>query len=235
MVYDWIINSLLALSPACCVLCGSPTMSANAFCPGCMADLPRRQPACPRCGEALPVEGPVCGQCLTQPPEFQRTHAALAYAPPVRELISQFKFSGKLELATPLAQCLLPILMLEKPAVDGIVPVPLHATRLRSRGYNQATELARPLARALSLPLLNGIVTRSKATQTQSSLSAHQRRQNLHRAFDLQQPITYRRIAIVDDVMTTGSTVRELAHVLRHKAGVEYIEVWCIARASRDV
>jgi ComF family protein len=117
--------------------------------------------------------------------------------------------------------------------VDAILPVPLHPGRLRQRGFNQALELARPIARQYRLPLLLNHVKRVKNTLEQSSLSGKERKTNLRQAFSLVKGINYPAIAIVDDVMTTGSTVEELSGLLK-KNGVNYVEIWCLARAGHD-
>ena len=120
-----------------------------------------------------------------------------------------------------------------QPLPEAILPVPLHSTRLRERGFNQALELARPMAQALALPLLIHHSQRTRATVAQTSLSAKQRRKNIRGAFQVTQPLPARHIAIVDDVMTTGQTINELAKTLR-KAGATHIDVWVCARAERD-
>jgi ComF family protein len=113
---------------------------------------------------------------------------------------------------------------------EAILPVPLHARRLRERGFNQSIELARPASRAFGLPLVRDLVKRSRPTSPQTALDIKQRRQNLRNAFVVDGKIPYSHIAILDDVVTTGSTVNELAKVLR-RSGVQTIQVWSIARA----
>ena len=113
---------------------------------------------------------------------------------------------------------------------QALLPVPLHPRRLRSRGYNQALEIARPVSRALALPIVQDAVTRQRDTQPQAEQSAVQRERNIRGAFVPGKPVTYQSVAIVDDVMTSGHTVNEIATLLR-QSGVEQIEVWCVARA----
>ena len=235
MVYKWLISSLSRLGSPSCLLCDAALddpENDSGFCPVCHADLPRFKHACPRCGNALPfATTQACGHCLAQHPAYDRVQAAFAYANPIRQLIARFKFARRLELGPMLANALLERLHENASQIEAILPVPLHQQRLRRRGYNQAVELARPLARALGLPMLLDAVVRHKATLEQSSLTGRQRRSNLKGAFRLEMPLAYRRLAIVDDVMTTGSTVHELATLLKNH-GVEYIEVWCAARAT---
>ena len=240
MVYKWIINNLSRFFGRYCQLCGQLTDPATniPFCSACLHDLPRLQHSCHQCGchinagteHTLDTSPLRCGPCLTQPPSFDRVIAAFAYADPIRQLMARFKYQRQLATGDVIAQVLrsrLPV-----PAqVEAIIPVPLHPRRLRQRGFNQALELSRPLARALDLPLLPHSVIRQKNTPPQSSLTRKQRRQNLKQAFSLKQAIPYASIAIVDDVMTTGSTVEALSTLLKQH-GVEYIEVWCVARAT---
>ncbi|WP_338055823.1 ComF family protein [Sulfurivermis fontis] len=159
--------------------------------------------------------------------------APLLYRPPLDWLIQGFKFNQRLPPGRLLGQLLAQHLagqIITPPEL--IVPVPLHPARLRERGYNQALELARPLARRFGIPLAHGLVRRVRATATQSLLPAGERRRNVRGAFALRRPLAARHVAIVDDVIATGSTVAELARVLR-RAGAERIEVWAVARAGR--
>ena len=234
MVYKWLINSLSQLAPNQCHLCGEPNARADEFCKACWQDLPRFKFSCTQCGNELATATKTpCGHCLKQPPAFDRVIASFAYDIPVRQLISRFKFIGQINLAPLLAKSLLLSIQDNPTELQAILPVPLHTSRLRDRGFNQAVELARPLASALQLPLLLNEVERNKQTEIQSSLSASQREQNLRGAFSLIKPLPYQRIAIVDDVMTTGSTAHELAKILKEN-GAEYVEVWCVARASNQ-
>lgn len=234
MVYKWLISSLSQLSSDQCQLCGEPNLHADELCDACWRDMPRFKSSCVRCGNELATatQSP-CGQCLEKPPAFDRVLASFAYDIPIRQLISRFKFIGQINLAPLLANSLLRTVLEDQANVEAILPVPLHNSRLRARGFNQAVELARPLASALSLPILLTEVQRARQTEVQSSLSASQREQNLSGAFSMSRPLMQKRIAIVDDVMTTGSTAHELAKLLKAN-GAEYVEVWCIARASNQ-
>lgn len=156
------------------------------------------------------------------------------YAWPADHLIQKLKFNAQLHLARLLGEHLAEHVarhVTQPPQV--ILPVPLHRTRLRARGFNQALELARPIARRLGIALDYRSGARVRATAAQSLLPAAQRRRNIKGAFQVTQPLAARHVAIVDDVMTTGHTVEEFASTLR-KAGVEKIEVWVLARAARD-
>ena len=152
------------------------------------------------------------------------------YASPLKELIGHLKFHGNLSYTPLLAQTFINSLKHRKNNLpECIIPVPLHQQRLRERGFNQALELARIIAKQLHIPVDYTLCQRNKATPFQSGLSAKQRKQNLKGAFSVEKTRLYKHVAIFDDVVTTGTTVNELAKQLR-QSGVETIEVWAIAR-----
>lgn len=231
-----------AFFPSTCMLCGAPGAGGLDLCPGCLQALPWNTASCAACAAPLPLpvspacaggrEGMVCGQCIQHPPPFDAALAPLLYRSPLDWLIQGFKFNQRLPPGRLLGELLARHLAEHVVAVpDLIVPVPLHPVRLHERGYNQALELARPLARQLGSPLAPGLVRRTRATATQSLLPAEERRRNVRGAFELTQPFKARHVAIVDDVIATGSTVGELARVLRG-GGAEHVEVWAVARAG---
>lgn len=169
-----------------------------------------------------------CGACLRRPPPQALTRAAFVYRPPLDRLLPRAKFHGDLASARVLARLMARELAdAERP--QALVPVPLHRDRLRRRGYDQALELARPLARALALPLRDDLLHRVRATAPQSRLASPQRRRNLRGAFAVRAAELPSHIALVDDVMTTGATVEAAATALR-RAGVARVDVWVCAR-----
>ena len=220
------------LFPPVCVLCGDPGEGLD-LCPGCRADLPWTRSVCLRCGLPLSTPSNVCARCQRHPLPYDRMFAALSYEPPVDHLIVSLKFHSRLANARLLGELLADhLLTREDPLPELILPVPLHPRRLRTRGYNQAMELARPLARRLGLPIAPTLCRRVRATVAQSSiLDVKTRKDNVRGAFVVtaESRIAGRRVAILDDVVTSGSTVEALAHVL-HSAGVREIEVWAVAR-----
>jgi len=215
-----------SLFPQDCLLCGASSGS-HLLCPDCQADLPRHNgPACPVC--ALPTtRGETCGACLAHPPAFTRTLAAFDYAFPIDALLHAFKYGGRLAvaeaLATPLAE-----LASQDALLDGLVPMPLHPSRLRERGFNQAMELARHLSRRLGIKTFPHLCQRRLNTSPQADLPWKERKKNIRGAFECRADLRGQRLAVVDDVMTTGATVGELAQCLR-KAGAE-VEIWVVAR-----
>ncbi len=228
MVYNCAeyLRSLLLPSPCC--LCLASDSRGLGLCPACQADLPWLTDACRRCALPLPAPDQRCGHCQTRHSELDRSLALFSYAAPVDTLIQQFKFGHKLHLARLFARLLAERLQAD-PRPDCIIPVPLHPGRQRSRGYNQALEIARPLARLLDCRLDHCSCRRLRATATQSLLPAAQRQRNLRDAFGVVQPLQARHVALVDDVMTTGSTLEAVARTLR-EAGVEIVEAWVCAR-----
>jgi ComF family protein len=234
MVYRWIKKLQFWLLPPTCLLCGAPGESERDLCAGCHADLPLNSQACQQCGIPLRYASTelICGECQQQPPAFDRTFAPLLYQPPVDYLIKGLKFSGRLAAARLLGEWLGDALQQRVGNLpEYLIPVPLHPSRLRERGFNQSLELARPVARRLGIPLLPQGVRRIRHTQPQTQLAAEARRSNVQGAFAVSRLLQARHVAILDDVITTGSTVNEIARVLR-AAGVEEIEVWACARTS---
>jgi ComF family protein len=170
-----------------------------------------------------------CGACLQRPPPLAETHAVFVYGFPLDRLVPRFKFHNDLAAGRLLSE-----LMLESvsglPRPSALVPVPLHEARLRQRGYDQALELAKPLARALQVPLLSEALVRTRATAPQSELDAGARRRNLRRAFEIRAGAALPdHVALVDDVMTTGATLEAAAKTLR-RAGVARVDAWVCAR-----
>lgn len=225
-----------SLLPPVCMLCGNRGSQSDShirdLCPACQDALPWAGPQCARC--ALPLSATsleaLCGHCQTQPPAFERCLSPFVYQLPVDHLLLGLKFNGRLERARLLGELMAQWLfsVVDVPP-DHIIPVPLHASRLRERGFNQAVELARAIARQFVLPLDLDGVRRVRATPPQSDLSRKERLKNIKGAFEVSRSLSGR-VVIIDDVMTTGSTAHELAQTLLD-AGAEQVEVWVCARA----
>lgn len=218
------------LFPLRCVACGGAGSHGRDLCPACHAALPWQAPACPRC--ALPAPGgKPCAGCVHADGPLASVQAVFDYRFPLDRLLPRLKFHRDFAAGRVLAQCMGERLR-ACPRPDAIVPVPLHRARLRERGYDQALELARPLARALRLPLRAGLLQRRKATAAQSRLDADARRRNLRDAFHLDATAALpAHVALVDDVMTTGATLRAAALALR-AAGVQRVDAWVCARVA---
>jgi len=168
---------------------------------------------------------------VRNPPPFIRSYAALRYEAPVNHLISRFKFHRQLHLAKPLAWLMIEGVGELREPPDVLIPVPLHPQRLRERGFNQSLELARVVARHYGLRLDWHLCRRVRATPPQSELDRKQRWKNLRGAFEVSGNLAGRRVVLLDDVVTTGATVRALGKVLL-QAGAAGIEVWTLARTA---
>lgn len=231
-VYNWLKIVRNSLYPPRCVLCGRPGDGGMDLCQGCRDELPFNHRCCLRCGIPLEISGTVCGPCNRRPPPFIRSHIPFRYEAPLNYLLRQLKFHQKLHLAPLLGGMIAATISgRDEPLPQCLLPVPLHPGRLQERGYNQSLELARPLSRLLDIPIEHRLCSRERATLAQTSLQGAERRRNLRGAFLVAKGKLPRHVAIVDDVVTTGTTVLELASTLR-KAGVEEVEVWACARAG---
>lgn len=205
------------------------------LCTPCRTSLPYLpHPCCPVC--ALPTtEGPICGACLAEPPAFDHTVAALQYAFPVDALIHSLKYRESLAIAAILADLLMTQMngAAFSALPDFIVPMPLHPARLRQRGFNQALEIARRVSKKSAIALLPNACQRIKDTPPQTGLPWKEREKNIRGAFACEIDLTGKHVAVLDDVMTTGTTLNELAKVLR-KRGATRISAWVVARTLRE-
>jgi ComF family protein len=233
-------HAWLPWSPRC-LGCGESCAGGRDLCVACDAALPRIRHACPTCGlpcrpaSAREASSPCaarCRACRDSPPPLAHIVAPFLYAPPLDRWLPRFKFHRDMAAGRLLAQ-----LMFEAcaaaPRPDAVVPVPLHRKRLRARGYDQALELAKPLARALALPLRADLLRRTRATAAQSSLQAAERSRNLVDAFAIpplrRDESLPSHIVLVDDVMTTGATLHAAARTLL-AAGATRVDAWACAR-----
>ena len=171
----------------------------------------------------------MCGECLKHPPAFDHTRAALEYAFPTDKLIQALKYGGQLALAKLLGD-LLTKAVIDQARPEAILPMPLHPARLKTRGFNQALEIAKVISKQLAIPLALGIAQRVANTTPQASLPLDARHKNIKGAFACDQDLHGQRIAVVDDVMTSGATLNELAKILK-RAGAAQVDVWVVTRA----
>lgn len=217
------LGQILPAQP--CVLCGAASRNGP-WCAACDAALPHlTAPHCPVC--ALPtLDGATCGRCLKRAPHFDRTVAAFAYAFPLDKLVQALKFGEQLLLANSLADKLAQRI---EARPDCIVAMPLHPARLRERGFNQSLELARRIAAKLDIPLSSHACQRVRDTPPQSALKWRERGKNMRRAFTCTEDLSGKYVAVVDDVMTSGASLNEVALALR-RAGAREVSAWVIAR-----
>jgi ComF family protein len=226
---------LRSILPLRCLLCGADGADGRDLCAGCARDFPINRPCCPRCALPLETPAPLCGECLASEPPFAAAWAPFRYGHPLDLLEARFKFRGDLAAGRVLADLMIERAGIDVPARPALMlAVPLHVSRLRQRGYNQAFELAKMLANALDIPLDRDGLKRTRATVAQTGLDAAARRRNLRGAFVTDAARTMpNHVVLFDDVMTTGATLRECARVLR-RAGAARVDVWALARAPRS-
>lgn len=227
-----------AVWPPICVLCGDAGQApAHDLCVPCEAELPVNSPCCSICAEPLegePAVGLRCGACLRRPPLFDKACCAFRYAHPVDHLVRGLKYHAAVAQGRVLGELLARRLAVTRSDAlpELLIPVPLAGGRYRERGYNQAIELARYVEKRLGVELRTDLVERTRETPEQAGLGKNARRRNIRGAFAMLGKLSARHVAIVDDVITTGSTVNELAKVLK-RAGATRVEAWAVARAGR--
>lgn len=256
-----ILNSCINIGrhmlPHTCVLCGA-NASTQSLCPNCRSDLPLSlTPACSVCALSVPDSnirptgelrrksessratspetgscGIVCGACLKEPPAFDHTLAAFSYGFPIDRLLHALKYAGDLSLVGILAEPLAR-LALEQPKPDLLLPMPLHPARLQERGFNQSLEIAKPISRWLDIPLSTNACQRRRDTPTQAGLKWRERRRNVRGAFACDLDLNGKKVAVLDDVMTTGATMNEISRVLRDRGAAE-VSAWVIARTPTE-
>ncbi|TXS92652.1 ComF family protein [Parahaliea aestuarii] len=222
------------LLPQYCLFCGLTSNTALPLCRDCRRELPLNQPCCERC--ALPLarhSARFCGRCLAQKaPPFDRVIAPYRYDPQLALLIQRWKYQPLPRLGL-LAASLWQDAVPEPPPVDVLVAVPLHWRKLLRRGFNQSGQFSELLYRrhpALGDKCLaRRLLRRQRATAVQAGLDAAARQRNLHGAFTLRGRCDNLRVAVVDDVMTTGATASELARCLK-AGGAREVQLWCLAR-----
>lgn len=221
------------LFPSRCILCLQTVKQSFEVCPDCYRALPHNERCCLRC--ALPLaegvnNGVLCGRCIQKLPAFDYAHSLFRYEDEVIALVHRLKFGEKINYARSIGELLLRRLLETGELPDCLLPVSLHKSRLRQRGFNQSIEISREIAKKLSIPIEHTAVIRQRSTVAQTGLNAKQRQKNIRGAFTVVRQLHYKHVLIIDDVMTTGATVNELAKVLK-KSGVERVGVLSIARA----
>ncbi len=232
--FDSLINILL---PRACLLCRRLTHEPHHLCAPCANELPILSHSCGKCAQFLHASERsqlICGQCLKQPPPYAKVFALFPYQPPLPRLVAGLKFEEQFSHGQFFSWMMIDAARhkwyADQRLPDLLLPMPLHRKRLQERGFNQALEIAKPVARKLKIPIDQGVI-RSKATLPQSTLPASERRQNLAKAFCTERSYAGLHVAVIDDVMTTGHTVTAMAKLLiRH--GARRVDIWCCARCD---
>lgn len=233
MVYNWLHIIQDYLIPPTCILCGNAGFNSQDICQSCFTDLQKNIHCCYRCAELFEFVNTaplLCGHCISKSPAFDETYAPFIHLGIIRYLIAALKFNRQYKNARLLGYLLANYLQKNAEIPEFIIAVPLHKQRFQERGFNQSIEIAKTVSKILNIPILTRACVRTRNTLHQTSLPAKQRHKNIKNAFVVRSLITARHVAILDDVMTTGATVNELAKVLK-KAGVVKVDVWVCARA----
>lgn len=236
MISDVLSNAIRRLFDNClqfaqqdCVLCGAGS-GKELVCAACRPELPRSPvPACPVCAAPVATAGHACGACLKQPPAYDRAIAALSYSFPADGLIQALKYRSQLPLSRLFADLLCEAVS-AAPRPDVLIALPLHPERARERGFNQATEIAKQVARTLDIPLDTGSLARTRNTASQAALPWEKRHKNVKGAFACADGVAGKHVALLDDVMTSGATLNEAAQTLK-LAGAAEVSLWVVARA----
>ena len=233
MVNNWLNIIQHYLLPPTCILCKNTGIDDQDICQGCFNDLTRNTQCCYRCAEIydFSISKPqLCGHCISQSPAFDETHAPFIHQSSIRYLIATLKFNQQYKNARLLGLLLASHLKKTAEMPEIIIPIPLHKQRYKQRGFNQSIEIAKTLSKQLNIPLNTTSCIRQRNTPHQVNLHAKERKKNIKNAFKIIKPITAQHVVIFDDVMTTGSTVDELAKLLK-KSGISRVDIWVCARA----
>lgn len=210
-----------------CYFCLLPTNAA--WCKQCELDFMEECIRCTICAKPH-YAATICGKCLLDPPLFSTTTVLFNYAYPVKKIVLNFKFGKRAELSILFSEKLLVRIINKGDKLpETLIPVPLHKKRQAQRGYNQSLELAKNLSKKLGIPVSTGLCKRIVNTDPQSELPVKSRQKNVKDAFALNNDNIPKHIAIIDDVITTGSTINEISKLFK-KAGCERIDIWAIAR-----
>lgn len=216
------------LFPQSCMLCADGAGGDLAICQACLEDMPwHHSSVCPQC--ALPAyDNQLCGNCQQSPPAFDSTRALFRYEYPLDAMLQRYKYQQTLHLAKTFSR-LMQTKFTSAQHCDRIIPMPLHPKRLAERGFNQSLEIAKLLAKTLHVLLDTNSCSRIRFTPPQASLRLKTRIKNMRGAFRCQQDLSGQHIILLDDVMTTGASLHELASTVK-SAGASHVECWVVAR-----
>lgn len=228
---DYFFKLYQLLMPYHCILCSNPAKQQD-LCLACKKNLPVLSHACIKCARPLTMDGLTCGYCLQYPPPWTKGFSVFIYQQPIIQLITDLKFRQQLTHARLLAELLTESITTQwyqhHPLPECLIPIPLSKQRLQERGFNQTLEIAKLVSKRLRIPI-DLTSERIKHTKPQAGIPETERKQNIKNAFQINRIITSSHVAVLDDVITTGYTMREFCQQLR-QAGARDIDVWGIAR-----
>lgn len=211
-----------------CILCAANVVGKRSFCQDCLNNLPiAPYPQCPQCG--LKTQGETCGSCQKDKPHFDHTHALFSYTYPVDAMMQHYKYNNALYLSQTFGRLLSETIVDYN--IDVIVPMPLHPNRIKERGFNQSLEIAKVMAKKSKVKLDALSCRRIKNTPPQASLTVKGRLKNMKGAFDCQQSFSGQHVVLIDDVMTTGASLNELAKTVKN-AGATRVSCYVLARTE---
>lgn len=211
----------------------NPPSGIFGLCRFCHESLPWIGHSCERCALPLLMDARHCGKCLTEPPLFSSAHCAASYEGSIPALIHQLKHRHNNAVTHLLTDIFGHSIKSPLPAADLLIPVPMHCRRNLKRGNNHSDLLGKAISKNLGIPFNNQLLQRIRPSPTQQGLTAEQRRKNLANAFVANKKLEGMRIAVLDDVLTTGSTMNEIAKTLRNAGAVE-VHAWAVARTPRN-
>jgi len=220
------------LSNPPCILCQASCETDQALCERCESTLPLLENACPCCALPLQSNSQLCGGCLSKKPAFDCVRSPLQYKYPVDELVSRFKYHHALTNGRLLGEYFARYIATQEFSVDALIPLPLHPQRLRKRGFNQSAELTHWISRSTGIPWHRDILQRTTSSRAQRRVNKRERRINVKGVFSCSKVSLPARVAIIDDVVTTGATAEAAAHCLK-QAGISWVEIWAMARTPR--
>lgn len=232
-----IVNKLISLlvQNSVCWSCGLDHNGKNLICEDCHSALKMVIEPCWQCGLSHKGETKTCVQCLSHPKLWQHMIAPLSYASPISQVIQRLKYNQKLDVLKSLIELVIPMFQAVEQKPQILIPVPLHQNRYIERGFNQSFEISTMLSKALGISCSDALVARIVDTKRQSELTLKQRKDNIKNAFFVNNKLSdYDHIVIVDDVITSGSTVHELVRQCLKK-GVKRVDVWALARTEKDL
>ena len=233
MVYNWLNYTQNRLFPPHCTLCGEKGEEGLDLCPDCLRELPWNKNCCPICALPLPVteaQGTLGGRCSKKQPAYHRIHAAFIYKEPVDYLVNKLKFSSHFPSGRLMGSLLADYLTERSLSeIEILLPVPLHRSRLRERGFNQSAELARHISHATGIPWSPSLLHKMRKTRDKLGLNNKARKKNLRDCFHFDNRRQYNHVALVDDEVTTGTTITEITKTLI-KSGVKTVEIFAIAK-----
>ncbi len=229
------LKSLLhAIFPSYCLLCAHNTKRPEQICIQCESLLPWIQISCIQCAAPI-IKSDItyCGSCLSNPSDIDHTTCIFTYTQPIRHWVKLYKYHDQLHFKRLFSYWMAKTTNHRRNNIDLIIPVPIHTKKQRQRGYNQCDLIGKEIASKLNIEYSRNTLIKNINTPPQTSLKKKERERNIHNSFSVKKDINQLRIAVVEDVITTGSTIRSISKILK-KNGAARVEIWAIARTQEQ-